>query len=65
VSTLAPRILAAIFMFNLGVKKSAMLVPRMVGRNRAERVVEIVKVMNETGFVAKTVPGSGIAARSA
>lgn len=50
---------AAIFMYNLGVKKSAMLIPRLVGKNRAERIVEIVKIMNETGFVAKTVPGTG------
>jgi DeoR family suf operon transcriptional repressor len=44
------------FMYNLGVRKSAMLIPRLVGKNRAERIAEIVKIMNETGFVAKTVP---------
>lgn len=43
------------FMFELGVKKSAMLIPRLVGKNRAERIAEIVKIMNETGFQAKTV----------
>ena len=44
-------------MFDLGVSLSASLIPRMVGRNRNERIVEIVKVMNETGFMARTLPG--------
>lgn len=44
------------YMYNLGVKKSADLIPRLVGKNRAERVIEIVAVMNETGFVARSVP---------
>jgi DeoR family suf operon transcriptional repressor len=46
---------ASRFMYDLGVKKSAMLIPRLVGKNRAERIAEIVKIMNETGFLAKTV----------
>jgi predicted ArsR family transcriptional regulator len=45
-------------MYNLGVKKSAALIPRLVGKNRAERIDEIVKIMNETGFVARTVSAS-------
>jgi DeoR family transcriptional regulator, suf operon transcriptional repressor len=49
------------FMYDLGVKLSAGLIPRLVGKNRAERIDEIVKIMNETGFVAKTLgpPESG------
>lgn len=43
------------YMYDLGVKKSAALIPRLVGKNRVERVIEIVAVMNETGFVARTV----------
>lgn len=43
------------FMYELGVKKSAMLIPRLVGKNRTERIAEIVKIMNETGFQARTV----------
>jgi DeoR family suf operon transcriptional repressor len=43
------------FMYDLGVKLSAGLIPRLVGKNRTERIDEIVKIMNETGFVAKTV----------
>jgi predicted ArsR family transcriptional regulator len=46
---------AARYMYNLGVKKSASLIPRLVGKNRVERIDEIVKIMNETGFVARTV----------
>jgi DeoR family suf operon transcriptional repressor len=46
---------ASQYMYNLGVKKSAMLIPRLVGKNRVERIAEIVKIMNETGFVARTV----------
>ena len=46
---------ASKFMYDLGVKKSADLIPRLVGKNRTERIAEIVKIMNETGFVAKTV----------
>lgn len=40
------------FMYDLGVKMSAALIPRLVGRNRVERVDEIVAIMNETGFRA-------------
>lgn len=43
------------YMYDLGVKMSADLIPRLVGKNRVERVDEIVKIMNETGFRAKTV----------
>jgi DeoR family suf operon transcriptional repressor len=43
------------FMYDLGVKLSASLIPRLVGKNRAERIDEIVKIMNETGFSAKTI----------
>jgi len=50
---------AARYMYNLGVKKSAELIPRLVGKNRAERIDEIVKIMNETGFVARTVSATG------
>ena len=46
---------AAQYMYDLGVKMSADLIPRLVGKNRAERIAEIVKIMNETGFLAKTV----------
>jgi DeoR family transcriptional regulator, suf operon transcriptional repressor len=46
---------ASQYMYNLGVKKSAMLIPRLVGKNRVERIAEIVKIMNETGFLARTV----------
>jgi predicted ArsR family transcriptional regulator len=51
---------ASKFMYELGVKRSAALIPRLIGKNRAERIDEIVKIMNETGFVAKTYgpPGS-------
>jgi predicted ArsR family transcriptional regulator len=50
---------AARYMYNLGVKKSADLIPRLVGKNRRERIDEIVKIMNETGFVARTVQPTG------
>jgi DeoR family suf operon transcriptional repressor len=43
------------FMYDLGVRLSADLIPRLVGKNRNERIAEIVKIMNETGFVAMTV----------
>lgn len=46
---------ASRYMYNLGVKKSADLIPRLVGKNRLERIQEIVKIMNETGFVARTI----------
>jgi DeoR family transcriptional regulator, suf operon transcriptional repressor len=47
------------YMYDLGVKLSANLIPRVVGKNRAERIDEIVKIMNETGFSAKTVDSAG------
>ena len=43
------------YMYDLGVKMSADQIPRLVGNNRAERIAEIVKIMNETGFMARTV----------
>ena len=46
-------------MYDLGVKLSAGLIPRLVGMNRAERIAEIVKIMNETGFVARTTTPAG------
>jgi DeoR family suf operon transcriptional repressor len=47
------------YMYDLGVKLSAGLIPRLVGMNRAERIAEIVKIMNETGFVARTTTPAG------
>jgi predicted ArsR family transcriptional regulator len=46
---------ASRYMYDLGVKMSADLIPRLVGKNRAERIAEIVNIMNETGFLATTV----------
>jgi DeoR family transcriptional regulator, suf operon transcriptional repressor len=43
------------YMYDLGVKMSANLIPRLVGKNRVERIAEIVQIMNETGFLARTV----------
>src|SRR6267154_4928803 len=43
------------YMYDPGVKLSPSLIPRLVGKNRTERINEIVKIMNETGFVARTV----------
>lgn len=43
------------YMFNTGVDMSAAAIPRLVGKTRVERVVEIVKIMNETGFVARVI----------
>jgi DeoR family transcriptional regulator, suf operon transcriptional repressor len=45
----------ATYMYDLGVDMSAVAIPRLVGKNRIERVVEIVKIMNEAGFVARTI----------
>jgi predicted ArsR family transcriptional regulator len=42
-------------MYDLGVRTSADLIPRLVGKNRVERINEIVSVMNETGFRAYTI----------
>jgi predicted ArsR family transcriptional regulator len=47
------------YMYDLGVKLSAGLIPRLIGKNRAERIAEIVKIMNETGFIAKIVAAEG------
>lgn len=50
---------ASKYMYDLGVKMSADLIPRLIGKNRTERIAEIVKIMNETGFMAKTIAVSG------
>jgi predicted ArsR family transcriptional regulator len=47
------------YMYDLGVRLSAGLIPRLVGKNRVERIDEIVKVMNETGFIARTTTPDG------
>ncbi len=47
------------FMYDLGVRLSADLIPRLVGKNRTERIEEIVKIMNETGFIARTLALTG------
>jgi predicted ArsR family transcriptional regulator len=47
------------YMYDLGVRMSADLIPRLVGKNRVERIAEIVKIMNETGFVARTTSPNG------
>jgi DeoR family suf operon transcriptional repressor len=47
------------YMYDLGMKLSAGLIPRLVGKNRAERIAEIVKIMNETGFVARVISAEG------
>lgn len=43
------------YMYDLGVDMSAVGIPRLVGKNRVERVVEIVKIMNDAGFIARTI----------
>ena len=43
------------YMFNLGVDMSAGAIPRLVGKTRIERIVEITKIMNETGFAARVI----------
>jgi DeoR family suf operon transcriptional repressor len=43
------------YMYDLGVSLSANLIPRLIGKNRAERIDEVVKIMNETGFIARTM----------
>lgn len=43
------------YMYDLGLKMSADLIPRLVGKNRVERVAEIVRIMNETGFRASEI----------
>jgi predicted ArsR family transcriptional regulator len=47
------------YFYDLGIKMSAALIPRLVGKNRAERIAEIVQIMNETGFVARTTTPQG------
>jgi DeoR family suf operon transcriptional repressor len=46
---------SALFMYNLGVKRSAQLTPRLIGKDHGESVDEVVKIMNETGFVARAI----------
>src|SRR5581483_7862746 len=43
------------YMFDLGVDMSAAAIPRLVVKTRLERVAEIVRIMNETGFIARTI----------
>ncbi len=43
------------FLHDLGIRLSAAMIPRLVGKNRTERIAEIVKIMNETGFIARTI----------
>jgi len=43
------------YMFDLGVRMSAGQIPRLTGKNRLERVDEIVQIMNETGFRARSI----------
>lgn len=43
------------YMYDLGVQTSADAIPRLVGKNRTERVVEIVRIMNEAGFAARVI----------
>lgn len=45
----------ATYMYDLGMDMSAVGIPRLVGKNRVERVAEIARIMNETGFVARTI----------
>jgi DeoR family suf operon transcriptional repressor len=47
------------YMYDLGVRLSADLIPRLIGKNRTERIDEIVKIMNETGFIARTTSPEG------
>jgi len=47
------------FMFDLGVDMSAAALPRIAGKTRLERIIEIVKIMNETGFAARVSPPAG------
>lgn len=47
------------FMYNLGVDMSAVAIPRLVGKNRRERIDQIIQIMNETGFLAQTVASEG------
>jgi DeoR family suf operon transcriptional repressor len=48
------------YMYELGVEMSASAIPRLLGKTRPERVSEILKIMNETGFLAYAVgPAQG------
>jgi DeoR family transcriptional regulator, suf operon transcriptional repressor len=47
------------YMYDLGVKLSGNLIPRLIGKNRAERITEMVQIMNETGFIARVIPPEG------
>jgi predicted ArsR family transcriptional regulator len=48
------------YMFDLGMKTSASLIPRLLGKTRAERITEIVRIMNEAGFRATEIDPEGI-----
>lgn len=43
------------YMHDLGVRMSAAAIPRLIGKTRTERIVEIVRIMNETGFMARVI----------
>ncbi|MFO1349852.1 MAG: ArsR family transcriptional regulator [Gammaproteobacteria bacterium] len=47
------------YLYELGIKMSASMIPRLIGKNRADRVAEIVKIMNETGFIARAIAPAG------
>ncbi len=48
------------YMYEVGVDMSAAAIPRLVGKTRIERVVEIVRIMNEAGFAARVIaPAEG------
>jgi predicted ArsR family transcriptional regulator len=46
-------------MFDLGMKTSANLIPRLVGKTRSERITETVAIMNEAGFRASEIDPEG------
>lgn len=43
------------FLEDLGVRLSAAMIPRLIGKTRTERIAEIVRIMNETGFIARVI----------
>jgi predicted ArsR family transcriptional regulator len=47
------------YMYDLGMKTSANLIPRLLGKTRAERITETVKIMNEAGFRASETDPEG------
>jgi len=47
------------YMFDLGMKTSASLIPRLVGKTRSERITETVAIMNEAGFRAAEIDPEG------